>query len=89
MTKPKKKRVMLTLEVAPYEELQALGKEIGLHKTWFAGEVDILVKGLRTILFEVKAAAERNEKMTEDQCKALIVKTAEGLTGQKLRDLIK
>lgn len=87
--KPKKKRVMLSLEAQPYEELQAIAKKMGLDNRWFSLEVGKLVKGLLPIMTEAMLLTEQGRKMSEQEIVRLVVDTVEKSQGVKLRDFLK
>lgn len=84
-----KKRVMLSLEEAPYEELRAIAKKLGFQNRWLSYEVDKLVDGLRIVLLEAMKASEQGQDLTEKQITKLVIKSVEKSQGMKLKDLLK
>jgi hypothetical protein len=84
-----KKRVMLSLEEVPYEELRAIAKKLGLQNRWLSYEVDKLVDGLRIVLSEALKATEEGRIMTEKQISRMVIDSVEKSQKLKLRDLLK
>lgn len=83
-----KKRVMISLEEEPYNELRAIAKKLGLQNRWLSYEVDKLVDGLRIVLGEAIKASEQGKEMTELQVMRFALKTIETKEGMKLKDLL-
>lgn len=84
-----KKRISLTVEKEPYELFKKNSRLVGLGDKWFSQEIDKLVQGLNEIIQVVVDTAEQGKKLTEEERKKLIVKTAEDAFGVKLKDLQK
>lgn len=84
-----KKRVMLTLKSAPYEELHALGKKLGLKKTWFSAEIDRFIAGLIPVFQAVIDHTSNEEQMTEDAMYRAILRSVEKAQGVNLMKLKK
>ena len=64
-----KKGKLLRLNAEPYEELQALVRELGWPKTWLTHEVDRLVAGLLLVAKQAKQDAEDHRQMTEAEAR--------------------
>lgn len=64
-----KKGKLLRLNAEPYEELQALVRELGWPKTWLTHEVDRLVAGLLLVAKQAKQDAEERRQMTEAEAR--------------------
>lgn len=64
-----KKRILLTVEAEPFDEIKALAREIGWPKTWLSQEIDKLVAGLLLVAKQAKKDAEERRQMTEDEAR--------------------
>ena len=64
-----KKRILLTVEAEPFDEIKALAREIGWPKTWLSQEIDKLVAGLLLVARQAKKDAEEHRQMTEDEAR--------------------
>lgn len=62
-----KQKKQLALEKAPYEELQALIKELGWPKYWLAHQMDKMIAGLIVVAKQAKKDAEELKGLTEEQ----------------------
>ena len=61
----KRKRVSITLNAEPYENLMDLARVLGFRNNWLSLEIDKLIAGLLVIAEQAKKDAEDNKEMTE------------------------
>lgn len=64
-----KKRILLTVEAEPFDEIKALAREIGWPKTWLSLEIDKLIAGLLLVARQAKKDAEERRQMTEEEAR--------------------
>ena len=87
------KRVSLTLESEPYEELRALSKELELPGIWLSDEVNKMIKGLipifRLIIEQKEEQAMQRKTMTEEEMTRFLVSSIEKAQGVRLKDILK
>lgn len=65
----RRKRVNITLNADPYEQLMALAKELGFRNNWLGQEIDKLIAGLLVIAKQAKKDAEEQKEMTEAEAR--------------------
>lgn len=86
------KRVALTVESAPYEELRALSKELELPAIWLSDEVNKMVKVLipifRLIIEQREKQASQSKTMTQEELTRFLVSSIEKAQGVRLKDLL-
>lgn len=89
----KLKRVSLTVESAPYEELRALSKELNLPPIWMSEQFNRLVKSLvpvcHMIVEQRKDQAMKGKTMTDDEIVKAVVRSIEQTQGVRLKDFLK
>ena len=49
-----KKRILLSVEAEPFDEIKVLAREIGWPKTWLSREIDKLIAGLLLVARQAK-----------------------------------
>jgi hypothetical protein len=87
------KRVSLTVESEPFEELRALLKELGLPNRWISDEFSNFCKTLvpvfRLLADQRKQQAMKKETLTEQELVNLLVGTIEKAQGISIKDILK
>lgn len=77
-----KKRILLSVEAEPFDEIKVLAREIGWPKTWLSREIDKLIAGLLLVARQAKKDAEEQKRMTEEEAR----KRYEGLMRRFLEE---
>lgn len=65
----KRKRVTITVNAEPYENLMALAKILGFRNNWLSLEIDKMVSGLLVIAKQAQKDAEEKKEMTEGEAR--------------------
>ena len=77
-----KKRISLTVEAEPYEDLRRLGRLAGFNSDWISAEFNRMVKALRSVAHQAIEDAAHKKEMTEEQAR----KRYEDLMRKKLEE---
>ena len=89
----KMKRVALTVESEPYEQLRALSKELDLPTIWLSEEFNKMVKALIPVFSIIIKQREdqlmQNKTMTEGELIRSVVSSIEKTQGVRLKDFLK
>ena len=89
----KMKRVALTVESAPYEELRALSGKLKLPSIWLSEQFNKLVKSLvpvcHLIVEQREKQAMQANTMTEEELIRSVVSSIEQAQGVRLKDFLK
>lgn len=72
----KKLKVQFSVIPWEYEEIRAIGKEIGFKRGWFAKELEIWLHGLLVIMRRAKEEKEKNDRLTEEELSKILFDAA-------------
>ena len=65
----KRKRISLTVNAEPYEQLRSLTKFLGWRDNWLSLELDKLISGMLVVAEQAKKDAEAKVEMTEAEAR--------------------
>lgn len=65
----KRKRISLTVNAEPYEQLRSLTKFLGWRDNWLSLELDKLISGMLVVAEQAKRDAESKVEMTEAEAR--------------------
>ena len=77
-----KKRISLTVEAEPYEDLRRLGDLAGFNPDWISLELNRMIKALRSVAHQAIEDSKTKREMTEEQAR----KRYEDLMREKLNE---
>ena len=78
----RKKRISLTVEAEPYEDLRRLGDLAGFNPDWISLELNRMIKALRSVAQQAIEDSKTKREMTEEQAR----KRYEDLMREKLNE---
>lgn len=79
-----KKRVLVTVEAEPYDQLMAKAKKAGFKSYWYSREIIKLNRSLNEVIDYVLEAQAKGQSMTDEEGMKAIVGIAEKNYGAKL-----
>ena len=65
----RKKRISLTVEAEPYEDLRRLGDLAGFNPDWISLELNRMIKALRSVAQQAIEDSKTKREMTEEQAR--------------------
>ena len=79
-----KKRISLTVEAEPYEDLRRLGDLAGFNPDWISLELNRMIKALRSVAQQAIEDSKTKREMTEEQAKEALRRFNEGKSSMKI-----